>query len=129
MITAAAGLWQNVLQPALAAVWGFLRDNVFPLFEDLAALLSDTFGPVIEDVGDFLQNTFAPALDGVGDAIDGVIGWIQEIRVCLFWMVIPMVLLLRLWMPMPLLSMMCLLPHAVTASHLGLLFSIKVRAI
>jgi len=78
VITAAAGLWQNVLQPALEAVWGFLSDNVFPLFEDLAALLSDTFGPVIEDVGDFLQNTFAPALDGVGDAIDGVIGWIQD---------------------------------------------------
>ncbi|HQF63791.1 MAG TPA: hypothetical protein PLT26_14930 [Anaerolineaceae bacterium] len=78
VITAAAGLWQNVLQPALEAVWGFLSDNVFPLFEDLAALLSDTFGPVIEDVGDFLQNTFAPALDGVGNAIDGVIGWIQD---------------------------------------------------
>ena len=71
VITVLAGLWENVLLPALTAVWGFLNESVFPLFEALADFWDAVFSLALTALAGLWENVLAPALETVYD-------WISE---------------------------------------------------
>ena len=70
-VTALAGLWQNVLLPALTAVWSFLNESVFPLFEALVDFFDAVFSLALTALAGLWENVLAPALKVVYD-------WISE---------------------------------------------------
>ena len=100
--------WNNVLLPAIQAVWNWIQTNLFPLFEALAELLEVTVGlaitalagfwqnvlqpaiqdmfewfndklmPVLKDVAGWLNDKLKPAFDGISKAIESVVGWIRD---------------------------------------------------
>ena len=71
------GLWQNVLLPALHAVWDFLSANIFPVFQTIGGYISGTFQPILNSLGSFLKSTLVPAFAGISKAIETVIGWLK----------------------------------------------------
>lgn len=87
-LTAAAGLWENVLLPALQAVWDFVSANILPIFESvsetgqekvgaLAQILSDlwegTLLPALQAVWDFFNANIIPIFEAVSDVINSVL--------------------------------------------------------
>lgn len=103
------GFWNNVLLPAIKAVWSWIQTNLFPLFDALAELLEVTVGlaltalagfwqnvlqpaiqdmwewfndkimPVLKDVGGWLKDKLTPAFEGISKAIETVVGWIKNL--------------------------------------------------
>ena len=101
------GFWNNVLLPAIQAVWSWIQTNLFPLFDALAELLEVTVGlaltalagfwqnvlqpaiqdmyewfndkvmPVLKDVAGWLKDKLTPAFEGISKAIETVVGWIK----------------------------------------------------
>jgi hypothetical protein len=73
-LTARAGLWENVLQPALEVVWQFIKEKIIPIFEDIVEWINDKLGPPISWLAD-------KALAGLKDAFDAVkkaVGWLID---------------------------------------------------
>lgn len=73
-----AGLWQNVLLPALQAVGSFISEKLTPVFQAISDFLGKVFAPVLEAVKgwiDSVKGTF----DGLASVIQSVIGWIQNL--------------------------------------------------
>lgn len=77
-LTASAGFWENVLQPALATVWSFIQDKVIPILallgigiakevgeksSKLAELWQDVLKPALEIVWGFIQDKVIPILE------------------------------------------------------------------
>ena len=99
--------WNNILLPAIQAVWSWIQTNLFPLFSALAELLEVTVGlaltalagfwqnvlqpaiqdmyewfndkvmPVLKDVAGWLKDKLTPAFEGISKAIETVVGWIK----------------------------------------------------
>ena len=71
-VEALAGLWQNVLLPALTAIWNFIKTNLLPI-------LKEKLQPVL----DFLANSVLPGLktafDGIVGVIKTVITWLKRL--------------------------------------------------
>lgn len=63
-IKAAAGLFQNVLLPAMQRMWSFIQTYVMPVVQALAA---------------FLVSRLKPAFDGIGAAVKFVIGFLNTL--------------------------------------------------
>jgi hypothetical protein len=74
-----AGIWQNVLLPALQQIYSFLAENVFPIFQTIGEYLSETFQPIINSLASFVSNKLAPAFRGIVDAIKDAVEWIQSL--------------------------------------------------
>jgi len=72
-----AGLWQNVLLPALTEVWAYLSENLIPIFENIAEWLGEKLGIEIGKGVSFLE-TLQSTFDKVGQAISTVIGYIKD---------------------------------------------------
>jgi len=100
-IAALKGYWENVLLPAIQAVWSWLSTTLFPFFEALGNLfsvifkkqmevltavwenvllpaiktvwtfLNDHIFPIFEAIGSYLSDTFAPIIETVA-------GWIGD---------------------------------------------------
>jgi TP901 family phage tail tape measure protein len=104
-----AGIWQNVLMPALEVVIGFITDSVLPLWGAVAEVLSAVVGKALEALAGLWQNVLWPALKNmaafifeelgpvfewfvnnvlapaqrffkaIGEAIQGVIGYLRDL--------------------------------------------------
>lgn len=101
------GLWQNVLLPALQAVWGWMNSNLFPFLKALGNFLGAVLGvavtalagiwqnvllpalmkfltwaqqnilPILRPIAEFFQNRFAVAIDWVSNALQKLTGWLN----------------------------------------------------
>lgn len=60
-----SALWTGTLQPALAAVWGFLKDYIFPLFVAIADFLSAVFSVALTALAGLWKNVLQPAIQAV----------------------------------------------------------------
>ena len=78
-VTAMAGLWEKTLQPALEKAGKYIEDNLYPMLENLGNLLSNTVGPIVETVAGFVGGKLASAFEGVSGAIQGAIGWLDDL--------------------------------------------------
>jgi hypothetical protein len=77
-ITALAGLWQKVLQPALKEVWEFLNEKVFPLFKELGKWLKETFGPILDGIVKGALAGLKSAFEGISGAIKDATQWLSD---------------------------------------------------
>lgn len=57
--------WQDVLLPALQAVWGFLSGSVFPLFQAIGQFIGAVFDLYLRVLAGLWQNVLLPALQTV----------------------------------------------------------------
>lgn len=101
-------LWNNALLPAIRAVWGFLSQNILPLWSAWAEMTRAVLGksltalagiwqnvlwpamkaghewfmanlyPGLKSFGQFLGGNFVTAIQAVSNVIQGLIGWIQR---------------------------------------------------
>jgi hypothetical protein len=78
-VTALAALWQNILLPALQGVWAFVSENLMPIFTALATLITDVIAPVISGLANGALASLRGAFDGIGGAIQGAIGWLNNL--------------------------------------------------
>ena len=79
-IEVAAGFWTNTLQPAIAAVWAWMQESLFPTLSGLWGWLQATLPQALQTLSDFWINTLQPAIQGVWSFIqDEVIPLFQEI--------------------------------------------------
>ena len=77
-VEALAGLWENVLLPALTEVWEYISETLGPIFEKIAEYLSTTFGEKLgtaEGVLESLRDVFGD----VGQKVQDVIGWVKDL--------------------------------------------------
>ena len=102
-------LWQNVLLPALQAVWSFFKTNILPIFSAVADVIGAVLGvalkvfigyiqnvtipalkflweifqskilPVLKVVWEWLKTKLGPAFEGIGRAISGVVEWLHNL--------------------------------------------------
>ncbi|MFC7723375.1 hypothetical protein [Nonomuraea recticatena] len=114
--TAVQWAWNNVIKPALAALWGYIKNTLWPVIQQLwTALIKPTWEniskaiksawdgvikPALSALWGFIKNTLGPAMawlwnnaikpawDGIGKAIDFV--WTKVIKPGLsaFWLFI-----------------------------------------
>jgi hypothetical protein len=70
-LTVFAGVWENVLKPAIETVWNFLQNSVFPLFESIANFISAVFELAITVFAGVWENVLLPAIQAVSD-------WVSE---------------------------------------------------
>jgi phage-related protein len=77
-VEALAGLWENVLLPALTAIWEFIQDNLGPIFEKIADYLSTTFGEKLGTAEGFLE-TLKDVFGELGTKISGVVDWVKDL--------------------------------------------------
>jgi hypothetical protein len=61
-IQAVSDFWTNTLQPALAAVWGFIQQNVIPILSEIVTWLATNVPIAIQAAADFWTGTLQPAL-------------------------------------------------------------------
>lgn len=82
-------VWQNVLQPALEAVWGFIQADLVPLLEALAELVGAVLYKAGQALAGLWQNVLAPALETVwkwlgdtakviGEKLQPVLEWLRD---------------------------------------------------
>jgi hypothetical protein len=69
VLTALAGFWQNVLQPALEKVWSFLSANILPIIKTVAEFISAKMGPQIELLGEIFSRLASTLSGGVRSAL------------------------------------------------------------
>lgn len=74
-----AGLWQNVLYPALNTVWSFINANIIPILSQLWSFISTTLLPVLDALGAITLPRISDAFSGIGNAIQSVIGWLRNL--------------------------------------------------
>jgi len=74
-----AGLWQNILLPALQAVSGWIGDKLHPVFKLLSDFINNSVMPVVIALGNWLVDHLQPAFEGISDAIQGVISFIHNL--------------------------------------------------
>lgn len=107
-LQALSNYWNNVLLPAIRAVWSFLQTYIIPLFKSVANLVGAVVKlaftaligyiqnvvlprfremyqyfeanilPVIQRVASWLGDKLSPAFHDIGDAISSVIGWVDR---------------------------------------------------
>src|SRR3989304_5890193 len=78
--------WTNTLQPAIAAVWGFIKDSVIPIFIDIVSWLAENIPVALRTLANFWTTVLQPALAAVWGFIKNtlipifldVVGWLQE---------------------------------------------------
>jgi len=70
-----AGLWENVLQPALETVWKFIQDNVVPILEDLRDFIVEHIGPKVQW---FTDNVLSPLGAVLIDSVKQGLEWVNE---------------------------------------------------
>lgn len=68
-LTAFAGLWKNILLPALNQVWKFMQDNVMPIFVKSGESLNTGLSPILKNMAENVLPVFKKAMDGVKNAI------------------------------------------------------------
>lgn len=78
-----AAIWENVLRPALAAVGGFIENNIIPAFGTVAEVVTVVLGPALQWLNDKILSPLAGVFSGIGSAIQGVIGWINDMAAAL----------------------------------------------
>lgn len=113
------GLWQNVLLPALQAVWGWMNSTLFPFLQAIANFLGAVFGvaitavagiwqnvlypamvrfiewadqhimPVLRPIADFLMNVLGKAFEWLSEKIAGVTEWLNNMAAKLNSMSLP----------------------------------------
>ena len=76
-ITALAGLWENVLQPALQKVWEWINNKLSPVFKSLGDQLEGPFGKAVTWLKDNVLDPLANTFGNISGAIQEVIGWIS----------------------------------------------------
>lgn len=76
--TVLAGLWQNVLYPALKDVTEWVEKHTQPIFEKLEEFWNDKFLPIIEKVSEWLGNKLQPAFEGIKGVLNNVVEFIQQ---------------------------------------------------
>jgi hypothetical protein len=81
-----AGLWNDVLKPALMANWYVFKTYLLPAIGEVVHVLSVVLPPVIQFIADAFTTVLLPAVHGIIDAIDligsgieGVIGWFSKL--------------------------------------------------
>ena len=74
-----SALWNNVLLPAIRDVWSFIQDKVIPIFQAIAAIIEERLGPVFKWLKEKVIDPVAGAFAGIGAAIEGIIGWINDL--------------------------------------------------
>jgi hypothetical protein len=81
-----ASLWTNVLSPALQGLWYIFKTYLLPAIGELIHILSIVLPPIIDTVAAVFTDVLYPAiggiigaLDQVGQAVEGVIGWFQNL--------------------------------------------------
>jgi hypothetical protein len=68
-----AGIWENVLKPALEKVWQFIKEKVIPIIEDLIAWVDEKLRPPLEWLAGVILENIKKGFQGVKDAIQWVI--------------------------------------------------------
>jgi hypothetical protein len=76
-LNALAGLWKNVLQPALEDVWEFVDLHLMPIFEDIRDFIATHLAPAIQTFVDGALSTAYDVFLNVRDAVQWVIDKIQ----------------------------------------------------
>lgn len=77
-LTALAGLFENMVMPAMMAVAGVIGSQLHPVFEAISAFITGTAQPAFDAFSKFISGKFLKALQGVGSAIQKLITWIQS---------------------------------------------------
>ena len=62
-ITILTAIWENVLLPALNAVWEFIQTNLMPVFEALGEFFSVAFTLVLTALAGLWENVLQPAIE------------------------------------------------------------------
>lgn len=70
-LTWLAGVWENVLLPAITAVWSFVSTVLWPLFVKLVQFMGAVFGVAIRALAAVWQNVLQPVLQIVWGFISG----------------------------------------------------------
>lgn len=84
-----AAFWQNVLKPALSVVWAFIQNNLIPVFGAIVAAVSESLGPALQWLNDKVLSPLAGVFSAIGSAIQGVIGWINDLAAKLAALTLP----------------------------------------
>ena len=63
-------VWQDVLLPAIQTVWGFLKDNIFPLFQAIGEFIGAVFNLYLRVLAGLWQSVLLPALQTVWGFLD-----------------------------------------------------------
>lgn len=75
-ITALAGLWENVLQPALKKVWEWISEKLSPVFKSLGEQLEGPFGKAVSWLKDNILEPLSDTFGNISGAVQDVIKWI-----------------------------------------------------
>lgn len=75
-ITALAGLWENVLQPALKKVWEWISEKLSPVFKSLGEQLEGPFGKAVSWLKDNILEPLSDTFGNISGAVQNVIKWI-----------------------------------------------------
>jgi TP901 family phage tail tape measure protein len=77
-LEAMAGIWKNILQPALVQVGNSLRDNIMPYFTSLGATVKSDVSPVLKDLGEVVFPILNEGIEMVIQAIKDMIGYFNS---------------------------------------------------
>jgi phage-related protein len=82
-IQALSDFWNNVLLPAIVAVWQWVQNNVFPIIVTLIDWLATNIPIAIQKLSDFWTNTLLPAIQTVWkliqQAVQYFLDWITPV--------------------------------------------------
>lgn len=74
-----AGIWENVLAPALSNVWEWFNDKIMPVLEDVWEWVKDKVGPILEWFNEKVLTPLKTGLGGIVDVAEKVVGWLKDL--------------------------------------------------
>ena len=77
-VTAGAGIWQNVLAPALNKVGSYIGAILSPALSTLAAVFDATLGPVLDDIRPIIDGV-AASFGDISGIVNGVTSHIRDL--------------------------------------------------
>lgn len=79
-LEALAGLWKNVLWPALQKVGQFLQDTIMPAFISMGTTVKSDVSPVLKDLGETVLPLLNEGLTFVIQSIKDAIGYFNSLK-------------------------------------------------
>lgn len=83
-LQALAGFWQNILLPAIMAVWSWLSGTLFPFFQAITKFFGAVFNVTLTAMAGIWQNVLGPALQKAWDQLNNKLMPVFQ-RLADFW--------------------------------------------